>query len=193
MFSYPDSQRYRLGPNYQQLPPNRPLAPVYSPYERDGPGQIDGNYGADPNYVRSGTRPVAFSNRHQFPLHEIWQGSVTARSADLTDRDFEQPRELWRIMQRDGAADQFLDNIRPMLAGVEEKLLKQVFGKYCLVLSLDVDCEPADIRAQRTLAGSTRVLGRCWSKTSRRLQMQLEWVKAKAFDPLLWRLWVFVS
>jgi catalase len=77
---------------------------------------------------------VAFSKRHQFPLHEIWQGSVTARSTNLTDRDFEQPRELWMIMQRDGAGDQFLDNIRPMLKGVEEKLRKQVFGKCCLVL-----------------------------------------------------------
>ena len=96
-------------------------------------------------------------------------------------------------MQRDGAASQFLDNIRPMLAGVEEKLRKQVFGKYCLVLSLDMGSEPADIRVQRTWVGLTKVLGRCWSKTSRRLQMQLEWAKAKAFDPLLWRLWVFVS
>lgn len=37
-------------------------------------------------------------------------------------------------MQRDGAADQFLDNIRPVLAGVEEKLRKEVFGKFHLVL-----------------------------------------------------------
>jgi catalase len=129
MFSYPDSQRYRLGPNYQQLPPNRPVVPVYSPYERDGPGRIDGNYRGDPNYVRSATRPVALSARHQFPLHEQWQGSVTARSTNLVDHDFEQPRELWKIMQRDGAADQFLDNIRPMLKGVKKELREQVFGK----------------------------------------------------------------
>jgi catalase len=59
----------------------------------------------------------------------------------LTDRDFEQPRELWKIMQRDGAADKFLDNIRPMLKGVEEKLRKQVFGKCRLVLSLYSDSD----------------------------------------------------
>jgi catalase len=49
MFSYPDAARYRIGPNYQQLPCNRALH-VYSPYQRDGPMRIDGNYGADPDY-----------------------------------------------------------------------------------------------------------------------------------------------
>ncbi|KAF2873802.1 catalase-like domain-containing protein [Massariosphaeria phaeospora] len=43
MFSYPDAARYRVGPNYQQLPPNRAKY-VYSPYQRDGPATINGNY-----------------------------------------------------------------------------------------------------------------------------------------------------
>jgi catalase len=169
MFSYPDSQRYRLGPNYQQLPPNKPLAPVYSPYERDGPGRIDGNYGADPNYVRSEVRPVAFSKRHQFPLHEIWQGSVTARSTNLTDRDFEQPRELWKIMQQDGTSDQFVDNIRPMLGGVEEKLRKQIFGKCCLVPLFHEDYRPADTQTAyfgRVDKGLEELLEKDFRKTS---------------------------
>jgi catalase len=51
MFSYPDAARYRVGPNYQQLPCNRALN-VYSPYQRDGPMRIDGNYGSDPDYGR---------------------------------------------------------------------------------------------------------------------------------------------
>lgn len=49
MFSYPDAARYRVGPNYQQLPCNRPLE-AYSPYQRDGPMRVDGNYGSDPDY-----------------------------------------------------------------------------------------------------------------------------------------------
>lgn len=60
MFSYPDAARYRVGPNYNQLPPNRPLSTVYSPYNRDGPGTINGNYGGDPDYVRSEFRPMKF-------------------------------------------------------------------------------------------------------------------------------------
>lgn len=49
MFSYPDAARYRIGPNYQQLPCNA-AKNVYSPYQRDGPMRMDGNYGADPDY-----------------------------------------------------------------------------------------------------------------------------------------------
>lgn len=49
MFSYPDAARYRVGPNYQQIPCNKAKY-VYSPYQRDGPGCINGNYGSDPDY-----------------------------------------------------------------------------------------------------------------------------------------------
>lgn len=49
MFSYPDAARYRVGPNYQQLPCNRAIN-VYSPYQRDGAMRLDGNYGSDPDY-----------------------------------------------------------------------------------------------------------------------------------------------
>ena len=35
LFSYPDTHRYRIGPNYLQLPINRPQCPVHS-YNKDG-------------------------------------------------------------------------------------------------------------------------------------------------------------
>ncbi|KAK4203614.1 catalase-like domain-containing protein [Triangularia verruculosa] len=40
MFSYPDAAKSRLDPKY-----------VYSPYQRDGPMRVDGNYGGDPDYT----------------------------------------------------------------------------------------------------------------------------------------------
>ncbi|XP_044748191.1 catalase-like [Coccinella septempunctata] len=48
IFAYPDAQRYRLGPNYQQLGPNRPLNAVRN-YQRDGP-QTFYHQGDEPNY-----------------------------------------------------------------------------------------------------------------------------------------------
>ena len=36
LFSYLDTQRYRIGPNFQQLPINRPISPVNS-YNQNGP------------------------------------------------------------------------------------------------------------------------------------------------------------
>ncbi len=60
MFSYPDAARYRLGVNYQQLPTNKAMVPVYCPFERDGFMNFSENYGDDPNYVGSMLRPTTF-------------------------------------------------------------------------------------------------------------------------------------
>ncbi|EKG21351.1 Catalase, partial [Macrophomina phaseolina MS6] len=110
MFSYPDAARYRLGPNYQQLPCNTPINRVYSPYQRDGPGTINGNYGADPDYVRSSFRPVRYGPKDV--AHDEWVGRVTAYSSEVTDNDFVQARDLWRIMgEEEGQQDNFLRNL----------------------------------------------------------------------------------
>lgn len=133
MFSYPDAHRYRVGPNYFQLPPNRPINKVYAPYVRDGPGTMNGNYGGDPDYIFSELRPVATSKRVQVPTHETFDGKVTAFATSLTDKDFEQPRELWQIICKEkNGKEQFLRNILPTLEDVPERLQKEVveyFGK----------------------------------------------------------------
>ncbi|KAI5460161.1 catalase [Mariannaea sp. PMI_226] len=131
MFSYPDAHRYRVGPNYFQLPPNRPQNPVYAPYIRDGPGTMNGNYDGDPDYVFSGLRPVEMSKRVQVPTHERWSGSVTAFATSVTDKDFEQPRKLWQIIckEKDGEK-QFLDNITPTLEDIPEKLQLEVLDYF---------------------------------------------------------------
>jgi catalase len=49
MFSYPDTHRYRIGPNYNQLPINSPHAPVRS-YEIDGPMHYR-HSGPEPTYA----------------------------------------------------------------------------------------------------------------------------------------------
>lgn len=130
MFSYPDAHRYRVGPNYFQLPPNRPTNPVYAPYVRDGPGTMNGNYGSDPDYVFSELRPVAESKRVQMPTHELWTGHVTAFSTSVTDEDFVQARDLWKIIckEQDGER-QFLHNILPTLEDIPEKLRGEVLGR----------------------------------------------------------------
>lgn len=132
MFSYPDAHRYRVGPNYFQLPPNKPVNCVYAPYVRDGPGTMNGNYGADPDYVGSNLCPVSTSKRVQMPTHEIWSGQVTAFATTLDDeRDFKQARELWQIIcKEEGGREQFLHNIVPTLKDVPEKLKREVVGKF---------------------------------------------------------------
>ena len=45
LFSYPDTHRHRVGPNYNQIPVNRPHACIYRNYQRDGPMCFDDNQG----------------------------------------------------------------------------------------------------------------------------------------------------
>lgn len=130
MFSYPDAHRYRVGPNYFQLPPNRPINCVYAPYVRDGPGTMNGNYGADPDYVGSQVCPVTTSKRVQMPVHELWSGHVSAFATQLDkERDFWQAKELWQIICNEPQGkERFLSNILPTLAGLPPKLESDVLG-----------------------------------------------------------------
>ncbi|GFP56073.1 peroxisomal catalase [Trichoderma asperellum] len=133
MFSYPDAHRYRVGPNYFQLPPNRPTNTVYAPYVRDGPGTMNGNYGSDPDYVFSELRPVRQSKRVQIPLQEHWTGPVKAFATQLSDKDFVQARQLWQIICKEpNGKEHFLHNIIPTLEDIPVNLKKEVlkyFGR----------------------------------------------------------------
>ncbi|KAH7134486.1 catalase-like domain-containing protein [Dactylonectria estremocensis] len=98
MFAYPDAQRYRLGVNYTQLPSNRPICPVYAPYERDGI-TVTKNYGGDPNYVRSTLSPgVSAQSITQIRHLERISPAATLglNEIPVDDEDYVQPRDLWR-------------------------------------------------------------------------------------------------
>lgn len=130
MFSYPDAARYRLGVNYQQLPTNAPLSQVYSPYQRDGLANFRGNYGPDPNYVRSTLRPVKLGKAEI--AHDQWVGRVAAYTSEVTDEDFVQPRGMWKVFDKTGQQDNFVKNVSGHLKGaradVQDEAVK-VFGK----------------------------------------------------------------
>ncbi|KFA46589.1 hypothetical protein S40293_09325 [Stachybotrys chartarum IBT 40293] len=83
MFSYSDAARCRVGPNYQQLPCNKALN-TYSPHQRDGPMRTDGNYVSDPDY---------------------------GFSSEVTDEDWEQPRNLWKLFKEKGDDDKFIHSL----------------------------------------------------------------------------------
>ena len=56
MFAYGDSARYRIGPNYDQLPVNRPVSEVHN-YNKDGPMA----------YHHAGNQPVYAPNSYGGP------------------------------------------------------------------------------------------------------------------------------
>jgi len=115
MFAYPDAARYRLGVNYQQLPPNAPRTHVYTPYQRDGFSTFGNNYGGDPNYVNSSFKAVHFKGQlgaHGTHQHEEWTGKVSAFTSRVTDEDFVQAKGLWDVMgKQKGQQDNFVYNV----------------------------------------------------------------------------------
>ncbi|XP_054166019.1 catalase-like [Oppia nitens] len=50
LFSYSDTQRYRLGSNHQLIPVNEPINGAITPTLRDGQMRVDNNFDGLPNY-----------------------------------------------------------------------------------------------------------------------------------------------
>ena len=91
LFSYGDTQRYRLGVNHSQIPVNAPRCPFHS-YHRDGAMRGDGNGGSrngyEPNTDDEWSEQPDFPEPpFSFPLrrflhphcHPIWQASLFLR------------------------------------------------------------------------------------------------------------------
>ncbi|KAF2116894.1 catalase Cat [Lophiotrema nucula] len=129
LFSYADSQRHRLGVNYQQLPVNKPLH-VYAPWQRDGPSAINGNYGPAPNY-QSSLQPVEYKPAAELIEHEEWVGKAMRNIWEATDEDFVQPGMLWKVLgKQPGQQDNFMYNVAVFLSGAVEDVRKRTYGMF---------------------------------------------------------------
>ncbi len=97
LFSYGDTQRYRLGVNFNHIPVNMPKCPFHS-YHRDGAMRTDGNLGGTPNYWPN-SRGAWIGREPQFgepPLE--WSGTAAHWDHRLDDDHYEQPGILFRKM-----------------------------------------------------------------------------------------------
>jgi catalase len=97
LFSYPDTHRHRLGPNYLQLPVNAPSNVAYPMYnfQRNGFGAML-NQGARPNHLSS-LSPPQFKPR-PYDIGKInghTDGHAIAHLSGLKATDFDQPRALY--------------------------------------------------------------------------------------------------
>jgi catalase len=110
LFSYPDTHRYRIGPNYLQLPVNRPKAAVQS-YNKDGAMRYS-NPG-DPVYA-----PNSYGGPQADP--QLWHGEEyhvageiirSAYQPHADDDDFGQPRTMFEKVLSDTDRDHLVGNI----------------------------------------------------------------------------------
>jgi catalase len=135
MFAYPDAARYRLGVNYQQLPCNAPVSPVYTPYQRDGAFRYTSNYGGDPNYVRSSLRPIKFvgsagTNGQGLSKHDEWVGQVAAYTSEVTPEDYAQATAMWEVLRREGIKQNFVHNVTEHLKSADPQVQRATFREY---------------------------------------------------------------
>ncbi|MDN3955039.1 catalase KatA [Sporolactobacillus laevolacticus] len=98
LFSYADTQRHRIGANYQTLPINRPLNGVNN-YYRDGNMRFDGNGGRSVYY-----EPNSFGGPHESPADKQAEFEVSGMAANVPydDNDFyTQAGDLYRLMSEE--------------------------------------------------------------------------------------------
>jgi catalase len=123
LFSYPDTHRYRIGPNYLQLPVNRPKAPVHS-YNRDGAMRYD-NPG-DPVYAPNSTGGPAADPSYEIPTWQVETGEIVREAYSLhkEDDDFGQPGTMVRKVLDEAQRARLASNIVGHLGnGVTEPVL----------------------------------------------------------------------
>src|SRR6266850_2400230 len=96
LFSYGDTQRYRLGVNFNHIPVNAPKCPFHS-YHRDGAMRTDGNLGATPSYWPNSKG--LWDNQPDFaePPMSI-EGDAAHWDHRVDDDHWEQPGNLFRKM-----------------------------------------------------------------------------------------------
>src|SRR6476661_11034344 len=112
IFSYHDTHLHRIGPNYEQLPINRPHSPVHS-YNKDG----------SMTYHHAGAQPVYAPNSYGGPAADPAKGTEigwdvdaaelarTAYDKHAEDDDFSQPGTLVREVMDDAAREALVGNI----------------------------------------------------------------------------------
>ncbi|HWR24631.1 MAG TPA: catalase, partial [Methanosarcina sp.] len=95
MFSYTDTQRHRLGANFNELPTNRPLSGVYN-NQRDGPMQMQ-VFNGSVNYHPSSQGGSKPATEEGTPYTPYLKGNMTREKINKTD-DFTQAGERYRAM-----------------------------------------------------------------------------------------------
>ncbi|MFE2425309.1 catalase [Streptomyces sp. NPDC059373] len=112
LFSYADTHRYRIGPNYAQLPPNRPHAPVHS-YAKDGPMRFEPSRTGAVYAPNSYGGPEADLTRFGEPAGWETAGAMVREAYKLhrEDDDWGQAGTQVRQVLDDAARDRLVTNV----------------------------------------------------------------------------------
>ena len=117
MFAYTDTQRYRLGVNFNRVGVNASASPVFN-YQRDG---ILADNPVNPiNYYPNSMQDVRFSKRVRVVPPTV-TAPVKREAPPIKDIDFVQPRDRYLAMD-DAERERLTDNIAKSLSGAEKRI-----------------------------------------------------------------------
>ena len=133
LFSYADTHRHRLGPNYLQMPINCPYASKVSNQQRDGFMTVNGNGGAAPNYEPN-SHPKSAENAKEDKSGHATLKAYTVNAAvgrfafNHPNSDVEQPAAFYNRVLSEDERQRLCENIGGHLCGarreVQERMVK---------------------------------------------------------------------
>ncbi|MFH8611494.1 catalase [Streptomyces sp. NPDC018029] len=163
-FSYSDTQRYRVGPNYLQLPVNQAKNAEVRTNQRDGAMAYDNraaNENPEVNYEPSITGGL---REGQYPTHDEQgpeiRGRLTRKRIPLTN-DYQQAGQRYLLME-DWERDDLVRNFVDLISQCDRKVQERMVWHFLLVendLGLRVGeglgIGPDDVTHLEPLAGQT--------------------------------------
>jgi len=118
LFSYGDTQRYRLGVNHHQIPVNAARCPVRG-YHRDGAMRVDGNYGGTTSYEPN--RHGQWAEQPDFREPPLTLEGAADHWNHRVDEDyFSQPRLLFLKMSPEQQQVLFENTARSIIGASSE-------------------------------------------------------------------------
>jgi catalase len=133
-FSYSDTQRYRVGPNYLQLPVNQPKNTKTHTDQRDGAmAYYQDGEGQNPhvNYEPSNTG----FREAQYPTHDeqgpVLTGRLTRRQIPRTN-DYQQPADRYHTMM-DWERDDLVHNLIDLVGQCDRKIQERMVWHLYLI------------------------------------------------------------
>ncbi|MBN1415693.1 MAG: catalase [Bacteroidales bacterium] len=134
ILAYPDAHRYRLGVNYEQIPVNRPIAPVHH-HQRDGFMSADGNGGDSPNYYPNSFDDIVADLSYKEPPMKLDADVADTYDRNKNDDDhFTQPGMLFRKVMTNAERQNTVNNFVSSMSGItgpkRDEILKRQLSHF---------------------------------------------------------------
>ncbi|WP_281279500.1 catalase [Aquibacillus sediminis] len=131
LFSYGDTQRYRLGVNHWQIPVNYPRGVKhFHPYHRDGGMRIDGNMGGAKPYEPNSYGEWQEQLEYKEPPLPLDGNAYEWNFREDDDDYYTQPRKLFQLMTPEQQQILFENTARNMQGTTKEVKLRHINNCY---------------------------------------------------------------